>query len=330
MKRITVFVCLVGIFILWGFGRNVQGADVTLRLAGNTPLDHHLTRGLDLYAKGIEKHSGSKIKVQTYPAGQLFSDKDMMKAVPSGAVDGGVINISQWTGLCPGVMVLDLPLFFKDWNHIYRTVDGDAGKMMIKDFEKVGVKFLYWDDFAWAEFASKIPLKKLEDFKGKRIRGYGELITDSIKALGGAPTFLGGGEVYMALQRGTVDAAVSGTPSFYERKYYEVTKYLTLSQYSFIMFGMVMNLKKWNALGPDLQKAVTQASQEAQDWARKEAQKVGAESADLLKNKGMDVYQLPKAERERWAKASEPVFDRFLKRAGGEGRTLYELAKKVQ
>jgi TRAP-type C4-dicarboxylate transport system substrate-binding protein len=83
-------------------------------------------------------------------------------------------------------------------------LDGKVGEILNKDLEGVGVKLLYWVDCGSFDFASKEPIRVLEDFKGKRIRVIGEMASESIKALGAAPAFMGGGEMYMALQRGMV------------------------------------------------------------------------------------------------------------------------------
>ena len=330
MKKLLVCSLVLGL-TLAGLDRGIpEAAEITLRYAGNLPIGHHVTRGQELLAKLVEEKTGGKVKVQVYPAGQLFSDKDMMKAVPAGAVDMAEVTLSQWTGIVPNLLLLDLPLFFSDRGQVWRTVDGQAGELLKQDLEKAGVKLLYWMDYGMADFISKKPIKTLEDFKGKRIRGYGELITESIRGLGGAPTFLGAGEVYMALQRGTIDGAASGTTSFYERKLYEVTKHVTHADYAFVMFGVLMNLKKWNELSPDLQKIFTACSKEAEEWGRKECEKMDKESMELLKQKGMEVFVVPDKEKERWKKASVPAVERFLKRAGDRGKELMEMAEKAR
>lgn len=331
MRRFKKFIGLACLIGLMGFGSGVaQGAEVTLRYAGNLPVGHHVTRGQEFLAKLIEERTGGRVKVPVYPAGQLFTDKDMMKAVPAGAVEMAEVTLSQWTGMVPGLLLLDLPLFFNDRRHIWRTVDREAGEIIKKDLERVGVKLLYWMDYGGVEIASKMPIKALEDFKGKRIRGYGELMTETIRAMGAAPTFLGGGEVYMALQRGTVEGAYSGTTSFWERKYYEVTKYITVSDFGFAMFGVLMNLKKWNGLPSDVQKTILTCSMEAQEWGRKECEKMDKECLELLKKKGMEVYVLTEKEKEIWRKACEPVMSIFLKRAGETGKRLMELVEKAR
>ena len=331
MRKVKNIIKFVGLICLMVFTSGVaMGAEITLRFAGNMPVAHHVTTGQELLAKRIEERTGGRVKVLVYPAGQLFSDKDMMKAVPAGAVEMANTTLAGWTGMIPGLLLLDLPLFYKDHFHYFRTVDGKAGEILKEEFERVGVKLLYWMGCYPLDFASKQPIRTLEDFKGKRIRGHGEMEVEGIKALGASPTFLGGGEVYMALQRGTVDGALSAAASFWDRKYYEVVKYITNVHYTLAIYGVLMNLKKWNELPPDIQKIILECSVEAQEWGRKEAEKADRECLELLKGKGMEIYVVPEKEKERWRKAAQPTIEVFLKRAGDKGKLLLELAEKVR
>lgn len=325
-RKFSGWVCLIG--LIWLISGIAQGSEITLRYAGNLPIGHHVTRGQELYAKLIMEKAKGKVKVEVYPAGQLYTDKDMTTVLPSGAVDMGTVTNDQWTGLVPSLMVLQLPLFYDDRPHWWRTMDGEAGEILKKELEKAGVKFLYWMDYGGVELATKFPLRKLEDLKGKRMRGYGETSVKYLGLLGSTPTFLGGGEMYMALQRGIIDGTYSGTTSFYDRKIYEVTKYVCVGPHNFSPFLVLINLKKWNELPPDIQKAMLEAAPIAQEWGRKECEKRDIECLELLKKKGMEVYTLNPEEKKRWREASKGIIDIFYKRAGDLGNRLVELAEK--
>jgi len=178
-------------------------------------------------------------------------------------------------------------------------------------------------------FTSKEPLRKLEDFKGKRIRAPGEMETQAVQALGAAPVFLGAAEVYPALQRGTVEGVMSGMASFWARKYFEIAKHMTVCYLCWGTFPTVINKKVWDGLPKDIQTILLEAGKEAQEWERRETEKSEFESLNLLKGKGMQVYEVPEKERERWKEACKPCIDSFLQRVGAEkGKILLDLAEK--
>jgi TRAP-type C4-dicarboxylate transport system substrate-binding protein len=196
--------------------------------------------------------------------------------------------------------------------------------------EKAGVKHLFWMQDGSNGFATKFPLKKLADFRGKRIRASTQMDTFTIKDLGGAPAFMGGGEVYMALQRGTVDGGISSVTSFRDRKYYEVTKYVAEPGFDYGIYAGLMNLKKWNELPAEMQKMILAAGKDTQGWARQEVQKMDKEAMEELKNKGMEIYFLPKDEKALWRKACKPTEDLIIRKSGELGRKLIKLAEDVR
>jgi len=331
MGRLRVFIGTICFIAYLGLGVGIsEGAEIILRYAGNMPIQHHITQGQELYAKLVMEKLKGKVKVEIYPAGQLYSDKDMMTALPSGAVDMGVVTNDMWTGLVPGLMGLQLPLFYDDRPHWWRTMDGKAGAILKQELEKAGVKLLHFMDYGGVEMTTKFPVRKMEDLKGKKMRGFGETTVKYLGLLGSSPTFMGGGEMYMGLQKGVIDGTLSGTTSFYDRKIYEVTKYVTIGPHMFTTYPVLVNLKKWNQLAPDIQQAMLEVAPQVQPWARKEAEKKDLECLELLKQKGMEIYTLPPDEKRRWRDASREIIEMFYKRAGDVGRKLVTLAEDAR
>ncbi|HYB21070.1 MAG TPA: TRAP transporter substrate-binding protein DctP [Thermodesulfobacteriota bacterium] len=304
-----------------------------LRCAGTMPIDHFMTKTIEFYDRIIQDKTNGRVKLEIYPVNQLFSDKDLPKALPSGAVDLGQVNTAMWVGLIPSLGIIELPFFFKDRDHYYRALDSPGVRGLIdKEFEAKGVKFLFWMDYGFMSFIGKKPIRTLEDFKGKRIRGLGEISTEIIKALGGAPAFLSVGEVYMALQRATIDGVYTSTCSVYERKFYEVTKYYTLMKYGELSVApsMLMNLKKFKELPSDIQKILMESAVEAQTWGLNESTKGTDECLGGIKEKGMEISQLSDNERKRWAEATRGIMAGYLARTGKTGQALVEEVNKFR
>ena len=304
-----------------------------LRLAGTMPLEHYMTKTLEHFAELMDEKTKGRVKVEIYPANQLFSDKDLPKALPSGAVDIGQVNMAMWAGLVPLLAIEELPFFFKDRDHYYRALlSPNVKDLLDKEFEARGVKILFWMDYGYTALIGKKPIRQLEDFKGKRIRGYGEISTEIMKALGGAPVFLSVGEVYMALQRGTIDGVLTSTCSVYERKFYEVVKYFTLIKIGEIQNSpaVLVNLKKFGGLPPDLQKIMLDTAKDAQDWGLEKALSGTEECIAGLKAKGMEITPLSDSEKKRWAEATRHIMKNYLERTGKPGKDLVEEVSKVR
>jgi tripartite ATP-independent transporter DctP family solute receptor len=305
-------------------------AEGNLRYAGDLPLGNHLTRGQEFFAQRVSEISKGQLTVQVFPAGQLFAAKDFAKVLPAGGVDMVQSLVSLWSGLVPAANFTEMPLFFDGWPHAWRVYDSEVSDILCQAMEKVGIKILFWMQDGKAGFATKSPLRTLEDFRGKRIRVPNELGSYTVKALGGAPAFMGGGEVYMALQRGTVDGGISSLTSFCDRKYYEVAKYVTEPNFLFGLYACMVNLNRWKALTSENQKVLLTAGKETQEWGRKEVQKVDGEALEELKKKGMEIYDLPKTEKDLWRRALKPIYDLVVKKAGNAGPRMFEIAEKAR
>jgi len=301
----------------------------TIHLAYNLPQDHHVAIGIEDFAKKVTEKSDGKVKVQVYPAGQLLSDKDMNQSILSGGVEMGVNSSTLWASTVPAMGIFDVPYVFNDYSAVGEAVNGEFGDKLRGAMEEKGAKVLIFADYGYVQFANnKRPLKSPEDFKGLKIRSIGDLPSELIQAYGASPVFMGGGEVYMALQRDTVDGATSGTTAMLQRKYDEVTKYLTINNYAYLEFLLAVNKDYWDGLPQKTQDLLTEVAAETETWIREQAEKEDNESAKALEEKGMEVYVVPEDELDIWKDAAAPVRDVFVKNAGDLGQELLDLADK--
>ena len=304
---------------------------IIIKLAHNLPVTNHMARGMESFAKKVEEKSNGNITVQIFPSGQLFNDKSMNDAVMRGGVEMGLNSTAMWASMIPAMEIFDVPFLFPDYEKIKKALDSGVGEKLNAEMEKKGAKVLFWVDYGFVQFANnKRPMTKPEDFKGLKIRSYGELPSETIKALGGAPATIGAGEVYMALQQGTIDGQTSGTTAMYDRKMYDVTKYLTVTNHAFPEFVASVNLKFWNSLSADQKKIIEAASAEVRDSIRAETRNEDAKTLKLLQEKGMQAYIVPAAELVAWQKATESVQDIFVKRAGALGQELVNICKGIK
>jgi C4-dicarboxylate-binding protein DctP len=144
------------------------------------------------------------------------------------------------------------------------------------------------------------------------------------KLFGGSPVLMSGGEAFDAMQRKTVDGSETTLSSVYDRKYYEVQKFLTVFMDYPSYHTWIVNQKWLNELPKDQQEIIWQAALEAQDWDRKEL--AGREKEYIQKlEKLMTVHIQTEAEAEEWQKACQPIADEWLKKTGAQGKKLLDL-----
>lgn len=305
-----------------------------LRMAAIQPADHDLTKACFHLAKLVEERSGGRLKVEVYPAGQLFNDKDLTKALPSGAVDMAQVTSGIWAGLIPALGIIEVPFFYQDMDHVNRAFSSPKFRAILdREMASKGVRLLFRQSWGYSfGFATKKQLYTLEDFKGKRIRVHGEMLAEVVKALGGAPVFMGTGDVYLALQRGTIDGAQTAPCFVWDKKYYEcVRHYVHLKSTDLMTLPLsLMNLKSFRDLPPDLQKVVDAAAKETETYALKLSYDSSMECAKSLGGQKVEIYNLPDPELRRWAKACSHIAQIYIKRNGEVGQSLVREVENVR
>jgi tripartite ATP-independent transporter DctP family solute receptor len=302
--------------------------EATIRLAYNLPQDHHISVGVEQFAKNVTEKSGGKVKVQVYPAGQLLSDKEMNQSILTGGVEMGLNSATLWASTVPAMGIFDVPYVFHDYEAAGKALSGDMGDKLKSAMEEKGAKVLLFADYGFAQFANNVrPLKSPKDFKGLKIRSIGDIPSELIKSYGASPVFMGAGEVYMALQRNTVDGATSGTTAMLQRKYDEVVKYLTINNYAYLEFILAVNKAYWDKLPAKTQKLIEETAAETEQWIREQAKAEDTRTAKELENKGVEVYVVPKEDLKVWKDEAKPVYDIFEKQAGDLGKELLDIAE---
>lgn len=300
----------------------------TIRLAYNLPQDHHVAIGIEQFAKDVTEKSGGAVNMQVYPAGQLLSDKDMNQSILTGGVEMGVNSSTLWASTVPAMGIFDVPYVFNNYEGAGEALNGEFGDILRDTMEEKGAKVLMFADYGYAQFANnKRPLKSPADFEGLKIRSIGDIPSEMIKAYGASPVFMGGGEVYMALQRNTVDGATSGTTAMVQRKYDEVTKYLTINNYAYLEFILAVNKDFWDRLPEKTQQLLAETAQETEVWIRQKAKEEDEMTAKQLEERGMEVYVVPEEDLPEWKEAAKPAWDAFINNAGDSGEALLKLVE---
>jgi len=293
---------------------------ITLKMVGTLPLQHHITKAAEVFKDAVEKNSNGKIIIEFYPAQQLYNDKDIVNVLPKGGVELGLIQPDFWSGLVPSTSLFQFLTYFDDYDHYWAALEGEPGQIINKDFEqKANCKVLTWVDYGDIEVISKKPIKKAEDINGMRLRAYGEGCAIWLGGVKAAPVSMSSTEVYQALQRGTIDGALSGATSFYERKWYEVCKYMTKAPIAHTAHTLLINLDAWNKLSPDLQKVLMDAAKEAREFNKKAWVEEDSKARDELMKQGMTANTIPAEELTKWRETGvSALIDNFKTRVGAE------------
>lgn len=294
---------------------------IIIKLAGTMPVEHQLSRTTQLFADEVNANSNGELKVEFYPAGQLYNDTTMVEAIPQGGIEMGVGQTANWTGVSPTVGYYTLCSYFDDYDWFQRCVHGEPGRICIEALENdVNVKILTVLNYGECDLVSKKPLAKAADFDGVRLRMLGEFEGLWLQAMGGAPVAMAASENYEAIQKGTIDGASTGRSSTLSRKLYEVADYVTLgSQIKQTQYFLACNKDFWEGLSSEHQAILTDAAQAALEYNKIEAPKSDAEATEKLIELGVTMVEItPEDLAEIQSLVLPPILDAYKEDVGQE------------
>jgi TRAP-type C4-dicarboxylate transport system substrate-binding protein len=284
------------LFLLAGGPAQAAGS-YTLRLASwGAPTAPQVVDFTTTFKDEVEKTSGGQITVQTFPAGSLVNERAVPTAIQSGVVDISLTTMGSWSSIVPTAGALNT-VFFRPTAENFDHVIGPGTslfKALDDDMAGHGVRLLAALYNGPVVVVSKTPMKSPDDFKGKTVRVFDRLTAEIVQALGGAPSTIEVADVYPALQRGTVQAAIGGLEGAIGLKEYEVGKYLlaTNGQFGLLLTGYVMNKKSLDALPSDMQKIVLNAAYDASRHATQAMIAAYEKELSQMQEHGMTVTVL--------------------------------------
>lgn len=322
-KKVTAFAAVAVLSCSAAFG-----AEFTV--SNQFPPSHHISKAIHVFADKVVELSGGKLKVNVADSGSLYNDSQILEAVQDGLVEVGLVGTYKWGGMVPAADVFDLPFLFVNLSSPEKFLNAGAADILDAEFNKKGVKNLFWVDYGFIQMWNNVrPLHSPKDFEGLTMRSYSAGDSITLTALGAAPTQISSAEMYMAIQNGTVKGATTGMPAAVSRKIYEVSKYLTIANYSTAQFSVQANLDWWNGLDADSQKAILEAGKVAEKWLRGAVAESEGAAEKIVRDAGLEVNTLTADERAQMVAATKSVWDAYVARAGETGQKLVDLSHKV-
>ncbi len=207
-------------------------------------------KGMVHMAERLAVYSEGKLTIDIYPSGQLGSERQLVELLQIGSLAMTKVSSSPLESFVPEMKVFSLPYVFRDKSHFKRVLDSDIGKSLLLAPQKVRLRGMgYYDAGSRSFYTTEKAVRTPADLKGLKIRVQkSQTSVDMIAAMGGAATPISWGELYTALQQGVVDGAENNPPSFYDSRQYEISKYYTLDQHTFVPDVLLISLHIWNRL----------------------------------------------------------------------------------
>lgn len=290
----------------------------TMRLGYALNESHPQGLGAKKLAEIVAEKSGGKIKIQTFGSGVLGDEVKMIAAVQGGILEMASVTTAPLASTVKEFGVLDVPFLFSTSKEADAILEGPVGDKLLRALEPRGMVGLGWMEAGFRNIVnSKHPVAKLEDINGLKLRTMqSKIFVDSFNALGANPVPLAFSELFTALETKAVDGAENSATVIEDSKWYEVQKYMTLSNHAYAAMAVIINKKLWDGLSADEKKLLREASIEAGRYERTLNREYDAKAIAALKKQGMQVTELSPAEMNRLREKVKPVVTEIGKNVG--------------
>ncbi|WP_052480905.1 TRAP transporter substrate-binding protein [Gilvimarinus agarilyticus] len=294
-------------------------ADVkTLKMAHSLDQTHPVHRAIVFMSDRLDSISGGKMSIDIYPGGQLGDERELMELLQIGSLAMTKVSSSPMEGFVPAMKVFNIPYVFRDNDHFWRVLNSAEGERLLLAGDSVNLRGLgYFDAGSRSFYTTDTPVHSPEDLKGLKIRvQQSQTALRMVQALGGSGTPISWGELYTALSQGVVDGAENNPPSFYTSKHYEVSKYYTLNEHTYVPDIVLISSYIWNNLSGQQRQWLQQAMDEAVVYERKLWAESTAEALAAVEAAGVTVIR---PDKKPFMERVEPMHDSY------KGTELYDL-----
>ena len=289
------------------------GESYTLRYAENQPEDYPTTKAAYKFAELVKEKTDGRINIEVYAGAQLGDEKSVIEQIQLGTIDFTRVSISPLSEFNKALNVLQMPYLYTGADQMWRVLDGEIGEKYLNDMESSNMYGLSWFDAGARNFYNSVrAVTKLEDMKGLKIRVQeSSLMMGMVKALGAEPTPMAYGEVYSALQNGTIDGAENNWPSYESTSHYEVAKYFVLDEHTRVPEMQLISKATMDKLSAEDQQIIREAAKESalyerELWAQREK-----DSEKKVRDGGSEISELADGELEKFQAAMEPLYAEF-------------------
>ena len=331
MKKIsilTLMIVLLSVLIFGGCGKPTAPEKFNLRFSTVFP---EVTSVYQLVMKPvldeIKEKSTGRITFTLFTGAELGGvDHDNVR---TGKSDISCFATGYTPGRFPLSDIFTLPAAYETSEAMVAVALAVYDRMLNKEFTDVrGLgTFRVQDSYLY----STKPVRVLEDMKGLKVRTATALDTEATKALGATPVQMPLTDLYLAVQTGTVDGAITAGSVVLSFKLNEVFKHVLKFNFGSTTWAWVINLETWEKMPDDLKSIIETATRKGGLSQPKLQAMDDPKATKALEDAGGSSYTLPSNEERRWIDVLQPSVKKWvaaLEAKGLPGQELMDITRE--
>ncbi len=284
--------------------------------------------GLQLFkdwCNSIIEKTGGELEFKPFGAKDVVGDFSLYDAVKNGVLEAAnPFTIYYQNELPLGSFLSSYPMGLRnphEWDVFYYGLGGID--IVRKAYARLGMHFVGIIHHGPNIIHSKVPINSFEDFRGRKIRAPGGMVSKLFTAAGASTTTLPGSEIFPALEKGTIDAADYVGPAInYDLGFHQVTNYVSMGPPGFMsiyqpvdLMDLTVGMRHWNALSPAMKLFVENEVHAYSDLHHAAIQKADQEAWPKLTAAGTRVTRLSEADVEKFTALAVPIWFEWAKKS---------------
>jgi TRAP-type C4-dicarboxylate transport system substrate-binding protein len=237
------------------------------------------------FAAEVQARTNGALAFEIYPGASLVKTVAQFSALRRGALDLGLCPLAEAGGEVPEVNIGLMPMLVTSFQQGMAWKTADVGRDLVGALDRRGVKLLTWIWQAGGCASRAGAVVSPEDTKGLRIRGGAREMDLMLKAAGGIVASAASDEIYAAMRKGALDAAVTSSTSLISFRLQELSRNVTTARHGsfcFMLEPLLMSKEIFDGLPPDQQKIIAEVASSTEDFGLHSAQGDDDAVADIF------------------------------------------------
>jgi TRAP-type C4-dicarboxylate transport system substrate-binding protein len=311
------------------------GDAVELKVGSHFPTKHPVVQEVFIpWGQTIEKRTNGRVKFTWFLDGSLVKAEQTLNAVKGGMVDiAAPLCIWAVEKQFPATTAIYLPFQLESEAHASQSFYEAYQQIPEIRQEFNGMKMLAFCSSGIANFHMKdILIKTIADFKGRRIWPGNSIGLQALKLWGASPTLVKLADIYMALQRGTLEGVIFPTPPLSDYRFTDIANSHTICGLTPGAQAVAMNQAKWDSLPPDIQKIFEELTLPLSIAVGRKFMDMNDFTISALKERGDKVNILTAEQKVEWKASLKPIYEAqiaAMNNAGLNGKSVMEKVQSV-
>ncbi|MBL4813422.1 MAG: C4-dicarboxylate TRAP transporter substrate-binding protein [Rhodobacteraceae bacterium] len=270
-------------------------AETTLRIGTVLAPDDPMGQGLDKFASEVAEATGGDVIIEVFHNSQLGDTTEMIDQARAGASVGTITDVARLSSFVPSLAIMSAPFLFDTYEQADKFALSEAYLGWGEELsEEAGIVMLASNWYQGARHAlTQEPVLSPADLAGVRMRTIGAPIwIETIRAMGAEPTPIAWGEVYSALQLGSIDAAEAQPTAIWGAKLYEVINHVSLTGHIQLVTALVVSTESWNELSEENQVIVRNLAVENGRYASALTIELGVIAMENVAASGVEIHEV--------------------------------------